>query len=87
MLERKKPLQPLMNNIIRRCPCVRAELACTTHCHPKQRTGFCRNQDIAEAGLESEAEVEAEEAEGELEWAAHAQQEDSDIESTIQVRQ
>jgi len=45
--------------------------ACTTHCHTKQRTGFCCNKDIAEAGLESEAEAEAEaeaeEAEGEIE--------------------
>jgi len=71
------------NTSIRRCPCVRAELACTTHCHTKQRTSFCRNKDVAEAGLDLEAEAEAEEAEGEIEGAAHAQQEDSDIESTI----
>jgi len=76
----------MANCSTRRCPCMRAELICTTHCHPKQRTGFCRNKDIAEAGLESEAEAEAGEAEGEIEGAAHAPQENSDIESTIQVR-
>ena len=67
------------NGSTRRCPCVRTELAGTTHCHPKQRSGFGRKQNIAVQGLK--------EAEAEVMGAAHAQQEDSNTESTIEVRQ
>jgi len=37
-------------------------------------------------GVRGTREVEVQQAEGEIEGAAHALQEDSDIESTIQVR-
>ena len=61
---------------------MRADFTCTTHCHPKQHTGFCCNQEkeavgadpIAAAAVEEEAVNEQEVVDG-----------DSDVQSTVQV--